>query len=588
MTLPVSDKISLKEFSERIDNRNQVIKNFWEYQTCTEEPLEAVMDPIEIAVELVNKSKEAIYLYSPYITSSELLIALENAVQRKVRIYSLTSDINQHIHLFQQGIMREKEDITSSFVIIDPKERICEGVFFAGELTQRSRTTPFILFLNSKQVKEVWAQFIYYFWNAGGRELFHGKTQGVRGIKPDLPKIPEIMRSVLRKAGLNTYLSSNKIEELWIPVDFPQDMLYYYEEAKNLVVEINEASKNLINWDDVNRLEIHGINLLPFSLIKLSDSQILFKNNLCFILTRKQVKELNSRCPRWSWKYRKNDVVDNIKNPIIKFESDWNEKSAERVRNKLPEKLKDLHARNMEEWLSDKPKPTIESKIRLGREITFLWTLHPPYLPHNAIKHRLYDRWGKFIDELKKRIAGLQQHLEVLLRNEKTKNFIAERGVWQDWANELNSLLNRNWFQSDISEMKDLVKRIEEIKKSLNIDSRTSSTNIHPQEGKNERPKIREFNELEIFKRGSKNKESFDVENELEIFNNLSNQHKKSEKVKLTRLIDMIPLLPLPKLGTLYELESTNYLVIEKKSQIEQAKKIAKRYQAKIVVKRDD
>ena len=58
---------------------------FWEKQDIGEFNTPKMLDPIKKVINTVKKAKTSVILYSPYITSSELQIVLEDKAKEGIR-----------------------------------------------------------------------------------------------------------------------------------------------------------------------------------------------------------------------------------------------------------------------------------------------------------------------------------------------------------------------------------------------------------------------------------------------------------------------------------------------------------------------
>lgn len=533
--------------SGKINNENKTITSYWE-KINDNNNYNKNIKIIPLILEIIQKAKESVIIYSPKITSSELMLTLENIGAKGVRIYLLVSDIKIHKDIVKKtGVVREKTDIASTFVLIDTKGESPEGLWFSGELTSKQEDVPFVLKLNTIQAKEAFAHFSHYFWNSRGTELFFGKERKALELKPRLPEIRERLIESFRKDGYRSLIGCD-IHYLWLPSKIPELLRLYCSESKNIIVEMNVKIKDSLLLEDLKETALYSVSKMPFCCIGL-DKYILFKEDIGFILTDEQMKSFLNIFSLCEWIYHTEGRIKDIKNKIIFYNSDW--KDGNIISDSEKKSLGVLNSRTLDEWMKGKPDPVIPDEILLARSIEFQWTLKPPYLPEKASKHRLYNKWGTFEKDMRDEINELFDEIKTIREDKNILEKTTKEKKFSEWENELNNIRNKDWkLELSKATLEEALRKINDIRTEIKNESERASDKT-------------EENEIEASK--SKKDKSQN-----------KGDKKKNRKFE-------IPYKPLPLIGELYELGNDTYLAIRHVDEIEKAKIIAEYYHAKLV-----
>ena len=278
-----------------VDNSELILKGFWEQKQYEKDPVE-YDDAIEMIISIIENATESIYLYSPNITHTDLRLALEKKRTDGIRIYAITSSIKIHSEneLFSDiGIMREMKDISSTFVISDPKGRNSQGVWFIGNLTSNQGPVPFFLILNKDQVKEIWAYFSHDFWKADGEELHFNKIRETKKLKPAALEVKEVLPNSFRVSGIESVFGSDQVYEMWLSPNIPQELMVYCSYTEKCVLQLHEDSKEIIGYLEGNDCKICGTKLLPFCFANVGKREMVMSSDIGFILTDKQKTNLH-------------------------------------------------------------------------------------------------------------------------------------------------------------------------------------------------------------------------------------------------------------------------------------------------------
>jgi len=531
--------------SGKINNENKSITSYWEKINDNNN---SKIKIIPLVLDIIKKAKESVNIYSPKITSSELMLTLENIGAKGVRIYLLVSDIKIHKDIVKKtGVVREKPDIESTFVLIDTKGDSPEGLWFSGELTSKQEDIPFVLKLNKTQAKEAFAHFSHYFWNSRGTELFYGKERNALELKPMLPEIGERLPESFRKDGYRSLIESD-IHYLWLPSKIPEPLRLYCSESKNIVVEMNVKIKDSLPLEDLKETALYSVSKMPFCCIGL-DKYILFKEDIGFILTDEQKNSFLNTFSLCEWRYHTEGRIKDINNEIIFYNTDW--KNGKTISDSEVKSLGVLNSRTLEEWVKGKPDPVIPDEILLTRSIEYEWTLKPPDLPEKAAKHRLYNKWASFEKDMRDEINELFDEIKTIKADKNTLEKITKEKKFSEWENELNNIRNKDWkLELSKATLEEALKKINDIRTEIKKESEKASDKT-------------DENEIEASK--SKKEKTQNKENK--------NKKRKFE----------IPYKPLPSIGELYELGNDAYLAIGYVDEIEKAKNIAEEYHAKLV-----
>ncbi len=556
----IRGKITPKELRQGpIDNGEVVLREFWEKSQKRAEVAKP-RDLTKRTIDLIKKAKDIIIIYTPKLTHPELMVELERSYQRGVRVYSLTARLKIHSEQFSFGIMRERRDITSTFIVIDPQRR-AKGIWFVGELTSKSNPS-LTLELDSDQAMEACAHFSHIFWNSSGQEIFFEKDKSIVKMVDSKPKIPAELANSLRYEGFES-LANDEIRYLSIPLPLSESFEDYNLLARDLCVEMNEHAREILPGIDFEWTKLKAAQKLPFGYANLDhrgqERHLVFGWDLGFFLNAAQKGNILEAFPPGVWVFNKEKKLKNIRNEIFLEESNWNDPDGVRIKDHDLITLDDIQCDTIEEWLDNLPEPDFPLDIKLLRKIEYLWRLIPPYRPQESKKHRLYKQWDGFDKAFKKEIDRIifkinqAQAKKKDLKIKKTR-IITLTTKWRSLENELKQIGGGNWkYKQDTSDVKRALARIE----NLEVDFKESITAIKEKksDSKGEEP-----NELSGL---------------------LGFDDSRNQKVK-------IPYDTLPTKGILYEKGNNCYLEISDIGSLEQAKAIAKRYHAKVVAERSD
>jgi hypothetical protein len=566
----VNDLISIINKSRIEDNSNTIISNFWE-NIDNESTLNNV-DVVGLALELIKDAKRSIYIYSSKITSPELKVELENLRNKEIFIYALATGIENHRSTFTYGIMREKIDIDSSFIIVDPNSSNPRGMWFKGEFTSKSKNVPYVLLMDKSQVKESWAQFCYFYWKATGNELIFGKIRDTMSIKPGLLEIRPFLTSVFRTEALENKIQNENINEIWLKKDSPELIIKYQSDAETLIVELNDVLKEKIYFNDISNKNVKGSFNIPFTLVYTSNSSYIFCKDIGYKCNGNQIKDIKKAFSSWPWMFKSVSKIKDINGSIILKEDKWITQSPKKIQDTLIKPLGVVKTESLEEWQNPKD-PVIDKKFTLARNINYQWTIEPPYRSNNSKVDKLYPRWDnfekKFKEEVKKTLTEIEKANSKEQAFEKIKNiFIAKSTNWKDYNNLLTFYLETDWKHEDIIDTKKAVDKLGEIQSKIAGDiAYLNKKNIQPDKVVNESSEpIKE------------SKKSDDVDDELDYYYNLPKKNGN--------LMGQIPENPLPRVGTIYSDGDKKYLVIKYINEIPAANRIKDRYRIKVVAEK--
>ncbi len=564
-----------------VDNSELILKGFWEQiQTYKQDPVE-VDDVIEKIISIVEGATESIYIYSPNITHTDLRIALEKRRTDGIRIYAITSSIKIHSEneLFSSiGIMREMKDISSTFVISDPKESNSRGVWFIGNLTSKQESVPFFLTLNEDQVKETWAYFSHYFWKAHGEELHFNKIRETKKLKPAAPEVKEVLPNSFRTVGIESVFGSDKVNEIWLSPNIPQELMVYCSYTEKCVLQLHENSKEIIGYIEGNDCKIYGTKLLPFCFAHVGKREMVMSSDIGFILTDEQKNNLHTVFQTWKWQYHLERSVHDINDPIILSESDWTMQEECEVQEVKDIELETVIAPSIEEWQNEMPRSVIPDSNPLAKKVCYKWILEPPTLPEDAMKHKVYGQWDGFSEKFSTELFDLKKRIDTF-----SSGMDGNKGVSKILVNQqLSSIEDRRLKIEnkigptiDIATANDMVEKFMSIKQDF---ADLENDNIGTQE--------RDVNELEIqntkkpmSKKKQRKQEKKNRKNELEAT-------QKPDASKNVVLSELVPRRAIPLIGTLYEKGNTSYLTIQYVDQIDEGNIVAKQYHATLVAER--
>jgi hypothetical protein len=563
-----------------VDNSELILKGFWEQKQHDQVPVE-YDDAIKTIISIVEGATESIYIYSPNITHTDLRLALEKKRTDGIRIYAITSSIKIHSEndLFSGiGVMREMKDISSTFVISDPKGSNSQSVWYVGDLTSKQEPVQFFLMLNKDQVKETWAFFSYNFWKADGEELYFNKIRETKKLKPATPEVKEVLPNSFRVSGIESVFGSDQVYEMWLSPNMPQELMVYCSYTEKCVLQLHENSKEIIGYIEGNDCRICGTKLLPFCFVHVGKKEMVMSSDIGFILTDEQKNNLHTVFQTWEWQYNIERSIQDINNPIVLSESDWTMQEECVVQEVQEIELETVIAPSIEEWQNEMPESVIPDSKLLAKKICYKWILEPPTLPEDAIKHKLYEQWDRFSEKFSVELSDLKKGIDTFRSDMGENKDVSKIVVNQQLSSiEDKCLKIENNIGSTIDTVTahDMAEKFMSIKQDF-VD--LENYNIGTQE--------REVNELEIqnmkkplSKKKQRKQEKKKRKNELEVA-------QKPDASKIVVLSELVPRRAIPPIGTLYEKGNTSYLTIQFVDQIDEGNIIAKQYHAILVAER--
>lgn len=578
----VNEQKEIHEIScqKYVDNSELILKGFWEQKQYDQDSVK-YEDAIETIISIVKGTTESIYIYSPNITHPDLRLALEKKRTDGIRIYAITSSIKIHSEnkLFSDiGIMREMKNISSTFVISDPKGVNSKGVWFIGNLTSKQEPVPFFLTLNKDQVKETWAYFSHNFWKADGEELYFNKIRETKKLKPAAPEVKEVLPNSFRVSGIESVFGSDQVYEMWLSPNMPQELMVYCSYTEKCVLQLHEDSKEIIGYLEGNDCKICGTKLLPFCFANVGKREMVMSSDIGFILTDKQKTNLHTVLQTWEWQYYIERSIQDINNPIVLSESDWTMQEECKVQEVQEIELETVIASSIEEWQNKIPESVIPDSKPLAKKICYKWILEPPTLPEDAIKHKLYEQWDRFSEKFSAELSDLKKGIDVFSSEMGQNKDVSKIVVNQRLSSIEDKRLkieNKIGPTIDTATAHDMAEKFMSIKQDfVGLENDIVESQEH------------EVNELEIqntkkplSKKKQRKQDKKNRKNELEAT-------QKPDASKNVVLSELVPRRAIPLIGTLYEKGNTSYLTIQSVDQIDEGNIIAKQYHAILVAER--
>lgn len=535
-----------------IDQSKISLRNIWEKIQINEKDRneETITDSI---INLIKNAEEIIVIYSPKITLPELKIELEKSRKKGIRIYAITANIQNHQNLFECGMMRYKNNIHSTYILVDPKTKP-DGKWFPGELTSKTMP-PLIITLNENQIREFLEHFSHEFWNNDGQELFFNKIRKIPPLEDRKPTTPTIMNATSRDDF--SYFQGSEIKEMQLPSNKPPEFNHHIS-ARKIVTQLNEKTRDMIEEIDHSWTNLYGIKKDTFGYAKLETGdrtdKVVFSWDYAIILDSDQVKEIEKSLPEEEWRFCPEKAINEIKSDIIEENDNWENLVPKSIQEKGKMELEKQQSMTIEDWIKDLPRPKIPDYGGLFKEVTYSWKLSPPIFPVGAQKHRLYSLWDRFERELQSQIdKEIQKMKKAIEQSKKLKieniKIITMESKITGLIEEIDKMKSLEWrYMPDTGDVKRGIEKIHELEEQFLI---------------------------EIEKKVSETKKE-EKSNELHEVLNLGSTKQKEPD---------IPPKTLPKIGILFEKGNEIYLQIEYHEEISIAQKKAPIYHAKIVVK---
>jgi hypothetical protein len=577
MTIQTGGPIKPIEKHEDTDNRGTILTDFWEYHD-TADKIEAA-NPIPMILDLVKRATKNVFIHTPMIADGELIREIENSESKL--FYAITRSVEKHDSI-KNIIMRENPDLASTMVIVDARTEHVAGYWFPGMITHN---VPFVLSLTRDQAREAHAHFSHLFWNATGEELFHGKTRPVKPCSPPPRNISPALNNSIRIDGIES-LVSDRVLEMWIPSNAPETITKYHPTVRTLKVEITDDLKDRIYLDTIDS-EVYGRRVGTPIYIKTNNKAFVGDNDLGFLLTRSQEEILNTIYSAWPFQYFKEKRIGDISTERI-LTGQWGKAEPVPIIEKAPLHEDNVVAETIDEWLHAEKKPAFSTGIVLAKTVRHEWRVEPPYLRKDAKRHHLYKNWEDFSARLRNEATATIKELDENL--DKAGNpldkllALRDKGRWESWKKALEETASEDWSMNhDRNQLEKAVEQLYEIKRSL--------------EQEKQARKNAEAEESSVLGEVKKSGKGKDKEKPVEKPEKESKPKKfedddersplvevKLDEKGLNSLKSRIPNNPLPSVGTLYELNSRNYLCIKTIEEIEEARKLLADYKPPAII----
>ncbi len=594
-----------------INTSDKTINNFWE-KINTENNSTSVIKFEQVLNKISNAVKK-VYIYASSIVSKDFNEILHKIWNENVRVYIIISeDIFPEMvkKPFKKGIIRNKSNIKSSFVLIDPDSKDCYGYWTPDPLSEISSA---IIKLNKKQIKSFTHLFIEYFWSeTGSKEIIMGNTLDKSNFieKPyDKNKIK--YEEIIKLKNINYFENIEEtINSVWIK---REDINYFNEklflaDVTELLIEESKILKDFFNTNIIDELSKDSeimITKLPFSLVSYNDNIWIISGDLMIKISDKQLEPIKSSLElKWEFSFEKD--INSIKNGICVYKDEW-ENISNNITYITDTKdiiLDDINIEKIDvfkEAYETKEKcfdtPDIPNDHFYSKEIKYKWKINPPLLHNNAIKHDLYQKWPKAIKKILKYIEDINKGMKHIFdfddnkylqkskesrqyfkKHEKGwRRFIEENNDFIKYLNDLETQILdniRSINQNTKSELVDKINyfntQINKYHKELKDQYKIIDTNINDFETK--------LNEID---RSNKKKTKITKEIREGILK-ISKFANKNIRELVFNVKD-IPYYTAPKFGELYKVGNVNYIAIKDYDEIEKATKIANGYENAII-----
>ncbi len=579
----MSERIMPIHMKESLDRRNDVLENFWERTGAVSDRKDK--ESTAKVIEIIKKSKEFIVIRTKKIFSAELIEALRDARERGVRIYGIIEKIKKkkkkekpekHEYL-DSGIFRFSNDsIFSSYIISDPNGKKPKGLWVP--IPVFNIPSNLSIELDGQYVRELWGHFSQEFWQST-REIFFGKMKQKVEVEAQPPELPATLKVTSRDFSIPA-LSDSEVETVVLPETAMEIGESFWEEkdwildAGRLIVPLTELSRDFLDYAIGEDLDIFAANP-GFGFIKLDspnhkNTSFVFMPDMARKIPDNGKKGIEAKVEKsLEWVFNRTKPLKEIENEIILWDSKWTEKTAISVEKRTKLTLPDVVAENIDRWLEYEkiPRPELPDNLPLALDVNLEWKILPPYLPDNAKKHVLYSKWEEFQKNMHSALGELLNQFDSELA--KRSKMVEEKKMKG-------------------ADFRGFKGKVGDLRKSLaSLESRIDGA--YGRKVKAESI-VEEFMSVKTeFEQLLDRHKPQDEEDSDEIGEMTEKNKKKQKKRGVESAIMKKEDIPrsLPKIGELYNSKNRDLLAIEFKEEIEDAKKEAKNYNARIVVKKE-
>ena len=603
-------KIIPNEKHRTIDYSTEIVKEFWKQKVtknyATGNHKQAISDILR------NIDEGFICIYSEKLSDKELIEQIFYiASKSNTRVYIL---VNEHCPELEtlHGVSLIRYDglqNVGSFILVNPKSNVANGLFFGGQLTEESLLKEhFSRELDKEEISELFKHFCYQFWENAKQEVFEKEKHNPVKSKP-----------------LDIYYDKDK----YSGKDYVWGTLFDFVESEERG-QLSQQKIVFLNQEN------------KFIEIKSETQKDLRENKMSTFLPKDEfenkepeLKDDNENVSvkiNFCWKNIPYYLPVNMKRHNIY--SQW-EDETEKIEKKTSSMLEDIS--NME-----KQGNTLSQKLMkffLGKKVTFeklkaeikdIQNVNFPNIPKEE-RDKYINRINEIIQEIsgqrieidkEKRKAKLEEEIDVLKSKIEEKNkeisekeddflkkendkknaiqeFCDKNGIESTKFNTAKEEYNKNieTLNKQIQELpkdkeeekKNLEDELSSIKKKMELIAEIQKKDIFINKAKDEKEKIeKEKRSLEyniestmkdIQKIESENQSS--GESVLEAFDKKSKKQQKQGYQETFK----INLPQLPQTGELFQGGGEKYLAIEFWEDYEKGKAEAERFDAKLCAK---
>ena len=414
-------QITVRQESFRVDYRSEGLPPlFCEQGSDCDFSASTILEFVDSAdlISVVSKARLTLLLACDQIKNKELILALQEAADRGVRIYLLLGD-QQSNHtaidsLTGRCLIRTGLKQHGGLMLVDHTASQARGFLITGA---QSMTTSgggdWGIQLEQRQIEDSFRSFCKLFWEDAGSEYLKQNESRETVLHPDGNIVTNHSHQL--RGRLEDCLAETRAN---------------LSASSNLALDIEGTSYQLllnIKAPDIHKIAREGVSLtessIPTMLFSEPDNWLLpasadFANtNWCLKLSEAQSRALTTEYEQASaqalWQFQSEITIGEFPaHQSLRFIDQPDlVRSIERV---LSHTLEDINTDSIDSFLDDDAEALALSAIgwqrdRLAHRIDYQVAIHPPYCPPTASRDGLYDQWQRTENDWQDRLSSLER-----------------------------------------------------------------------------------------------------------------------------------------------------------------------------------
>jgi hypothetical protein len=414
-------QIKVRQESFLVDYRSEGLPPlFYKQESDCDFSASTILSFVDSAdlISVVSKARLTLLFACDQINGKDLILALQEAADRGVRIYLLLGDPKPNHaaidSLSGRCLIRAGVKQQGALMLIDHTASQARGFVIAGP---KPMTTSdggnWGIQLEQRQIDDSFRSFCSLFWEEAGSEYLKQNQSRETVAHPDGSIVTNHSHQL--RGTLEDSLAETRSN---------------LSASSNLALDIEGSSYQLllnIKAPDIHKIARKGVSLtetpIPTLLFSESDNWLLpdsldfARTNWCLKLSESQNRalaaEYEQAIEEALWQFQSEVTIGDL--PAEQFLRFIDQpdlvRSIQQVRR---HKLEDINADSIDGFLEDDAKALALGVIGwqrdcLAHQIEYKVAIHPPYCPPTASRGELYDQWQRTEEGWQARLSSLER-----------------------------------------------------------------------------------------------------------------------------------------------------------------------------------